>query len=554
MTPSHRPIALAAALLLASTALAAPAGAAPPGTPAAAAADTSVVLRPDGDIVRQWTSGTAGPAWSALDDAVVQPASVSAADYIYAGGTGRRTEVTLATTSLTGGTASVAGWYYANTGAGTQLQVEVVTAGRTLVGATIPAGSGFTWRSVSATGITQADLNDLRLRFTTAGGGDSNVRAAYAAATVTPGPTCTPAWGSFGPGAWPPACWRPFEASSPFNNPIPANPRPIGGSTQRSDAIKGRILGDISARDYPGHISADPRGLGGEPTYYAQPGDPTYVIDCLSYGGNCTIDGMSVRIPAQAAPEGGWSAAAGADRHLTVVDQSTGWSYDMWQVRGSGLPAPGGTLQISFGGRSRVVGECSPGVPADGTNCEPTGVGHGTAAHFAGLAGRVRAEELQAGRINHALNIVIDCDNGTFVYPARGKGQTCPNTVDAPPMGALLQLDMTSQQIDALPVQPWKKVFLRAMAEYGMYFGDTGSQNLFAIEAESGNQYTAFGRPDPWLAYGQANWEPYTADGVTSYVAKLYNRPGDPDPTLDWTSAVWSHLRVLDPCVAQRTC
>ncbi|MEV4641237.1 hypothetical protein AB0J80_28235 [Actinoplanes sp. NPDC049548] len=547
MTLPHRPVASAAALLLASTA--ALTVAAPPG---AAAADAGVVLRPDGDVVREWTSGTPGPAWSALDDAVLQPASVSAADYIYASGAGRRTEVTLATTSLSGGTASVTGWFYANTGSTTQLKAEIVTASRTLASTTVTAGGGFTWRSVSAAGIAQADLDDLRLRFTTVGGGDSNVRAAYAAATVTS--SCTPAWGSFGPGAWPPACWRPFEASSPFNTRIPANPRPIGGSSQRSDAIRARILGDISARDYPGHISADPRGLGGEPTYYSQPGDPAYVIDCLSYGGSCTIDGMSVRIPAQAAPEGGWSAPAGADRHLTVVDQSTGWSYDMWQVRGSGLPAPGGALQISFGGRSRVVGECSPGVPADGTNCEPSGVGHATAAHFAGLAGRVRAEELQAGRIDHALNIVIDCDNGSFVYPARGKGQTCANTVDAPPMGALLQLDMTAQQIDALPVQPWKKVFLRAMAEYGMYFGDTGSQNLFSIEAESGNQYTAFGRPDPWLAYGQVNWEPYTAGGETSYVGKLYNRPGDPDPTLDWTSAVWSHLRVLDPCVAQRTC
>ncbi|GGQ85632.1 hypothetical protein [Couchioplanes azureus] len=548
MALPYRPAAFSAALLLASTALAVTAGPASP----AAAADAAVVLRPDGDVVREWSSGTPGPAWSALDDAVVQPASVSSADYIYASGAGRRTEVTLQTTSLAGGTASVAGWFYANTGGSTQLTAEIVSGGRTLGSTTVAAGSGFGWRSVSATGVAQAGLDDLRLRFTTAGGGDSNVRAAYASATVTPGSSCTPAWGTFGPGAWPPACWRPFEANSPFNTRIPPNPRLI----ERADAIKARILGDISARDYPGHIVADPRGVGGEPTYYAQPGDPSYVIDCLSYGGNCTIDGMSVRIPAQAAPEGGWSAPAGADRHLTVVDQSTGWSYDMWQVRGSGLPAPGGTLQISFGGRSRIVGECTPGKPADGTNCEPDrSVGHGTAAHVAGLAGRVRVEELQAGRIDHALNIVLECDNGGEpVYPARGKGQPCANTVDAPPMGALLQLDMTPQQIDALPVQPWKKVFLRAMAEYGMYFGDTGSQNLFSIEVESGNQYTAFGKPDPWLAYGQANWEPYTSDGVTSYVAKLYNRPGDPDPNLDWMKAVWSHLRVLHPCVAERTC
>ncbi|GAB7044559.1 MULTISPECIES: hypothetical protein [Catenuloplanes] len=373
---------------------------------------------------------------------------------------------------------------------------------------------------------------------------------APAAPAATPA-ACTPAWGSYGPGNWPPACWRPFEATSPFNTPIPANPRLMA----QSSAIVGRVLGDISARDYVGHLTADPAGHGGEPTYYAQPGDPVFRVDCVEYGGNFTIDGLLVPIPAQAAPEGGWSAPATADRHLTVVDQATGWSYDMWQVRGTGLPAPGGTLQISFGGRSRIVGDCA-GVPADGTNCEPPGggVGHGTAAHFAGLAGRVRAEELVAGRIDHALNIVIDCDNGTAVYPARGKGRPCANPLNAPPMGALLQLDMTRAEIDALPVQEWKKVFLRAMAEYGMYFGDTGSRNLFSIEIESGNQYTAFGQADPWLKYGKDNWEPYTEGGVTSYVAKLYGRTGDPNPQLDWMAVVWSNLRVLDPCVAARTC
>jgi hypothetical protein len=541
------------------------------------AAASPVVLRPDGDVVRQWTGGTPGTAAAALDDPVVQPAPVPAADYIYAGTVGRRTEVTLADQSLGGGSARLTAWFYANTGTTTRLRVEVVQAANVLAATTVGAGAGFAWRSLTGPALAalpQGSLSDMRLRFTTLDGGDSNVRAAYAETTVTP---CTPEYGTFGPGAWPAACWRPFGSTSPFNRPLPANPRPIDGSQQRSDAIRDRILGDISAIDRPAHLAATTAGTSGEPTYYSRPGDPVFTIDCVLYGGVCSIDGLPVAIPRQAAPEGGWGAAASADRHITVVDQQTGWEYDLWQVRGSALPADGGVLPIGYGGRARIDRDCA-GVPADGTSCEPAGVpgGQGTAAHFADLAGRLRVEELDAGRIEHALFIVIDCDSAQIVYPARGHGQSCayaqstdpakdpsdpalrdpthPDNVDAPPMGALLQLDLTAAQIDALPIRQWKKTLLHAMAEYGAYFGDTGSRNLFAIEAEAGNQYTAFGYADPWWKFGGQYWEPYTEGGATSYIGKLYNRPDDPDPNLNWMSAVWSHVRILDPCVAAGTC
>ncbi len=125
-------------------------------------------------------------------------------------------------------------------------------------------------------------------------------------------------------------------------------------------------------------------------------------------------------------------------------------------------------------------------------------------------------------------------------------------------MGSHLQLAMTPAQIDALPVRPWKKVILKAMARYGMFIGDTGSQNLFSIETESGNQYLSRGVADPWWGYGSANWELFDPDGTGpephSYVGKLYNRPDDPDPSFDWMANVWSKLRVLDPCVSRGTC
>ncbi|MBI5105365.1 MAG: hypothetical protein HZB46_10375, partial [Solirubrobacterales bacterium] len=40
--------------------------------------------------------------------------------------------------------------------------------------------------------------------------------------------TCT--FGTFGAGAWPGACWRPYAEDSPFNRPLPAEPRLARGS------------------------------------------------------------------------------------------------------------------------------------------------------------------------------------------------------------------------------------------------------------------------------------------------------------------------------------
>jgi hypothetical protein len=160
--------------------------------PVAPMTGPQAVLRPDGDVVRLWTGGTAGTAAAAIDDPVTQPTAVAATDYIYSGGAGRITEVTVADQPLSGGTAAVTGWFYANAGAGTQLRADLIQGGTALATTTVPAGSGFTWRSLSGPGVaalSQTALNDLRLRFTTIGGGDSNVRAAYATAVVTTCPS-----------------------------------------------------------------------------------------------------------------------------------------------------------------------------------------------------------------------------------------------------------------------------------------------------------------------------------------------------------------------------
>jgi hypothetical protein len=324
-------------------------------------------------------------------------------------------------------------------------------------------------------------------------------------------------FGRFRAGVWPGGCWRPYSVSSPFNRRLPAAPRVAADSGQ----VVARLLGFGSIS----HLEAgdaDTEEDYAHPTFYARAGDPLFELHCFQEGwGRCAIEGHRIRVPDAA------RAAAGGDRHLTVVDQDSGWEYDLWQVRSK--PAGGGLLEFRWGGRTRIDGD---------------GLGSGaTAAQFGSLAGIVRVEELAAGRIDHALFMTAHCDAGRAVYPARGVGRGCAElglpVAGAPPMGAHFQLALSRAQIDALPVAAWKKTILRAMASYGMFLGDTGGGS-WGIKRESGTTYTSFGYPNRLVEFARANdWQPFGDLWV-----------GNLRDDIDWAT----HLRLLDPCVSQRTC
>lgn len=235
----------------------------------------------------------------------------------------------------------------------------------------------------------------------------------------------------------------------------------------------------------------------GHPTFYAEPTDPIYTLQATEPWGSNSLNGMRIPIPQYARPSGS------NDGHMAVVTPD-GWEYDFWQAQLP--PAGGGTFTFAWGGRTRIDGN---GLYSGGT-----------AAGFGNLAGMIRAPELAAGHINHALFIVIKCaasetsfgygtvanpNASNYVYPASAGGSTCPAGVsNAPPLGARFMLDMSEAQIQALAVPPWKKTILTALAQYGGYFGDTGGPG-FAFMFESGTTYTALGLPDPLVEFAKAN-------------------------------------------------
>ena len=328
---------------------------------------------------------------------------------------------------------------------------------------------------------------------------------------------CGAGWGAFGANRLPGPCWRPYADTSPFNTPLPADPR----LAPRSAAMIATMTGWGRPEElWTG--TADTTADWDHPYYFAQPDDPVFTVHCVEDWGTCEIEGMKVRIPAAARPAGG------SDGHMAVIDQSGGWEYDFWEVRSK--PRAGGTITISWGGRTAIG---TPG--ADGLDSDAT------AAHFGLVAGIIRYPELAAGRINHALFLIIKCDGGGVVYPASGHGAACDDGGVPPQEGSRVFLDMSDAEIDALGAPPWKKAIFRALAHFGAFVGDTGG-SPWGVEIESGSTYTSVGLRDPWDAWGRRQGGAGGPDGTTLVPIN--------DAGVDWRS----RLRVADPCVTRRTC
>ena len=331
---------------------------------------------------------------------------------------------------------------------------------------------------------------------------------------------CPKRFGPYGNRNWPGACWRPYSADSPFNRRVPANPKLLSNSS----AIVDRLVGwDEVQTMVAGHSESGDDW--DHPIYHGRRSSQRYRVECTRARRQCEVQGDVVRIP------GGAKPASAGDAHLGVIDQTSGVEYDFWQVHSK--PSGGGTLEVSHGGKTRIDGK---------------GLGsNATAAHFGLAAGIIRAREVRAGKINHALFSSIRCSSGRAVYPA-AKGTTaapCTSfgiaTKNAPPLGARLWLAMSDAQIKALAVPPWKKTILRAMADYGVLVGDTMNGNgSWGLQAESGASYTSFGVKDPWAKLGARVGVP--SDGGGYYF--------DLNDGVDWSR----YLRVLHPCVSRGSC
>jgi hypothetical protein len=264
---------------------------------------------------------------------------------------------------------------------------------------------------------------------------------------------------------------RPYADNSPFNTPIPADVQVLPNSSAIIDST------GLGTTPSPIRAAASPSVDYSHPVYYARSGDPSYTIQCNSGG----VNGRVILIPPGARP------TSSSDAHMAVV-QPDGWEYDFWQAS-----APSGsTVRCSIAYRQRHDGL---GIVTAAMKRQDASVGGGTAANFGLAAGLIRANEIAAGVIPHALFVAIRGGASGTVYPAYGSSGSRDG--NRAPMGQRFRLNMSDEAIEGTCAPRWEKTVAKAMAHYGLYFGDTGGDGFTPL-IESPLSYTAVGQANPW--------------------------------------------------------
>jgi hypothetical protein len=301
--------------------------------------------------------------------------------------------------------------------------------------------------------------------------------------SARPSASFAPAASFSAPNNYPPASWQPFAGNSVWNTPIGANVKPDPNSAEYQN---------FYAKYYP--ISGA-FGLSNEsqqyehPLYYGRATDPVYNVVCQASWATC-VGAQTVHVPTYAIP------AEGGDHHLSVLDQTTGTEFDFWET--NQLSGDGGTITAQSAGSGPLTG---PGL-----NWGTTGAG------FPLSAGVIRAQELIAGVIPHALFLVAPCSSDLSVYPSvsRTSDTACPNGQGAP-YGGWIRLNMSPGQVVALGAPAYKVPIYLALAAYGAFIGDTNNFSGFGIQFEADEMYTAPGYQSPGCPTNGAPCTPLTA-------------------------------------------
>jgi hypothetical protein len=156
------------------------------------------------------------------------------------------------------------------------------------------------------------------------------------------------------------------------------------------------------------------------------------------------------------------SIEGGSDRHANMINRDTCTLFELFAADwNQGNPRAGSGAVFDLGSNAlRHKGW--------------------TSADAAGLPifpGLIRWDEVQAGRIGHAIRFTADCTSRHYLWPARHEAGV--NDPRCPPMGARFRLKrgfaLKGASADA-------KVILTAMKHYGLILADNGSDWYFQGE------------------------------------------------------------------------
>jgi hypothetical protein len=239
------------------------------------------------------------------------------------------------------------------------------------------------------------------------------------------------------------------------------------------------------------------------PIYFSSSSDPSYTVSASDNSpyGYPAVSG-SYHIPKGALPENFTSSQTTCnhsiyqDCHIAIIDQTfSPWKeLDLWGA--DKTSGSGGVVTSLTAGVSNYNG--------DGLNL------YTVAGGSAITAGPIKATELIAGNIPHALFVVAPCVSNTSQYPSisRTADTLCSSGVN---YGQRMRLNMTQAQILALGLPTYKYAIAIAASTYGMYVMDTNGNNNWSFQFENDNMYTSMGYSNPNCPTNSAPCTPLTA-------------------------------------------
>ena len=168
-------------------------------------------------------------------------------------------------------------------------------------------------------------------------------------------------------------------------------------------------------------------------------------------------------IPRDAQIEGG--ARSKGDRHVLVLEQGVCKLYEMFDA----YPLHGGKSWRAGSGAIFAL---------DTNKLRPDGWTSADAAGLPIIPALVKCAEVQAGEIDHALQVTFDKTQQGYIHPATHYASDSRKR-DLPPMGLRFRLK-ASYDISGMTGQA--RVIAVAMRKYGMFVAQNGSNWYFAGE------------------------------------------------------------------------
>jgi hypothetical protein len=328
-----------------------------------------------------------------------------------------------------------------------------------------------------------------------------------------------------------PAGLRPGSPTSPFNTEVGA-PK----DTANSEKEVKWFLANI------GSLESQRPGGAALPVVYASNSDPEVELVHATVSGSkfsTNVDKRKVRIPTAA------KVGDTGDKHIAIVLAPNnalvpGETIDLelaesleegGTTEGTKLKIVEGKLNFAGGGHGNMNSNLLQELSSVSTN-------------WSAIAGQVRAQELKAGMIPHALATVMHKAKKAFVYPA-SDGDGNDTSEESAPTGRRFYLNYSDAAIDGLAKEhafkPWKVAMLKSMSHYGFYIEDTGGCEA-CFRYEGALDYEPFGAPEPFSQIGAEQGVPFEGG---KYHFRLL---GDTAKEIEEEKARWSeHLHAIEP-------